>query len=163
MTEMKKYIKCLLMLLVAVVATSCSKDEIPMTSTVDLAGEWMVSFDINGEEWGPYMFITYNSNKNDGQEIWLDDLGNFWNPATKVKVPCNVGTLTFGSDIPLENDSEDPITVKVTEGKVTFGGTKTPSGAVADAIEFKIEYSDDPGTVYVAHGYRRTGLQGGAE
>lgn len=158
---MKKFIKYTLMLLVALVATSCSKDEIPMTSTVDLAGEWMVTVEADEKAWGPCMFITYNTNKNDGQEIWLDDLGNFW--GSKVKLPCNLGSLTFGSDTPVDNVGYDPITVKVTDGKVTFGGTKTPSGAVADAIEFKIEYSDDPGTVYVAHGYRRTGLQGGAE
>lgn len=149
------------MLLVAVVSVSCSKEEIPMTSTVDLAGEWMVTIDADGYSDGPFMFITYNSNKNDGQEIWLDDLGNFW--GTKVKVPCNVASLTFGSETPAENVDYDPITVKVTDGKVTFGGTKTPSGAVADAIEFKLEYSDDPGVVYTAHGYRRTGLQGGEE
>lgn len=158
---MKRYIRYTLMLLAAVVFTACSKEDIPMTSTVDLAGEWMVTVETDGASYGPYMFITYNTNKNDGQEIWLDDLGNFY--GTKVKIPCNVSSLTFGSDTPADNAAYDPITVKVTEGKVVFGGTKSPSGMPADAIEFKLEYSDDPGTIYTAHGYRRTGLQGGAE
>ena len=54
----------------------------------------MVTIDADGYSDGPFMFITYNSNKNDGQGIWLDDLGNFWR--TKVKVSCNVAFLTFG-------------------------------------------------------------------
>lgn len=159
---MKRLMKYMLMIVVAFIATSCSKDEIPMTSTVDLAGEWMVTVEAEGGfSYGPVMFITYNTSANDGKEIWLDDLSNFW--GTKVKVPCDVNAKTFGSTTPADNQDYDPITVTVTNGKVIFGGTKTPSGAVADAIEFQIEYSDDPGTVYTAHGYRRTGLSGGAE
>lgn len=158
---MKRYFKYAFMMLAMVLSlASCSKDEIPMTSTVDLAGEWMVTVE-GMEDYGTFMFITYNTNANDGKEMWLDDLGNFW--GTKVKVPCDVNSLTFGSSTPADNQDYDPITVTVTDGKVTFGGTKTPSGMPADAIDFKVEYSDDPGTVYVCHGYRRTGLQGGAE
>ena len=47
---MKKYITYILALMLAVVVSSCSKDEIPMTSTVNLAGEWMVCAYIGEEQ-----------------------------------------------------------------------------------------------------------------
>lgn len=152
------------MLLAVAVFSACSKEDIPMTSTVDLAGEWMVTVDVveNGEViadpygMGQLMIITYNTNADNGKEMWLDDLGNFW--GTKVKIPCNVGDRTFGSSTPVDNHDHDPITVTVTSGKVIPNGTLTPSKMPADAIEFHIEYSDDPGTDYYVHGYRRTGF-----
>lgn len=147
------------MLLVALVASSCSKEDIPMTSTVDLAGEWMVTAYVGEEEiYGPFMVLTYNTNADDGKEIWINELSAFWDPSLQVKVPCNISTLTFGSDQSLVNANGDNFTVIVKNGKVTFGGTKTPSGKPADAIEYQVEYSDDPGTVYTFKGYRRTGL-----
>ena len=43
---MKKYINLTLMLLGIILLGSCSKEDVPMTSTVDLAGEWMVTVDV---------------------------------------------------------------------------------------------------------------------
>lgn len=136
-----------------------------MTSTVDLAGEWMVTIDgILGDEkyedvygMGQMLWITYNTNADNGKEIWLDDLQSFWE--TKVKIPCDVNALTFGSSTPVPNQYYDDCDITVTGGKVTFGGALTPSGMTADKIEFYITYSDDEnGFTYYAHGYRRTGF-----
>lgn len=147
-----------------VIFGSCSKEEIPMTSTVDVAGEWMVIADIidgdniyeDGYGMGQMLWITYNTHANNGQEIWLDDLGSFWE--TKVKVPCNVADRTFGSSTPAQNEYYD-CQVTVTDGKITPNGAVTPSGMPADKFECYVTYSDDTSSYkYYIHGYRRTGF-----
>ncbi len=161
---MKKIMRFTLMLAAALLLGACSKEEIPMTNTVALAGEWMMTVDIvDGDEvledpygLGQMLFITYNVNDDSAKEMWLDDLGNFW--GTRVVIPCSVESMTFGSSTPVDNVDYDPIKVTVTNGKITPGGTTSPSGMPADAIECYIEYEDDPGTIYYIHGYRRTGF-----
>lgn len=160
---MKKMLKYTVVALLALVFSACEKEPIPVTSTVDLAGEWMVTATVGGEPvYGPFMVLTYNTSDDNGTELWINELNNFWNPSLKVKVPCNAKAQTFGADKDLVNanqpSGQTDFTVKVTNGKVTYNGTKTPSGKVADAIEYTVEYSDDPGTHYVFKGYRRTGL-----
>ena len=152
------------MLLGIILFGSCSKEDIPMTSTVDLAGEWMVTVDIidgdnvyeDGYGMGQMLWITYNTNADNGKEIWVDDLGSFWE--TKVKVPCDVNSLTFGSTTPQPNAYYDS-DITVYDGKITFGGAVTPSGMPADKFECYVKYSDDEDNyVYYVHGYRRTGF-----
>lgn len=161
---MKKYINYALLLMGIAIFSSCSKEDIPMTSTVDLAGEWMVTVDVidgdqvyeDGFGLGQMLWLTYNTNSDNGTEIWLDDTKTFWE--TKVKVPCDIASLSFGSSSPLPNQYYD-CEVTVTDGKVTFGGAVTPSGMPADKFECYITYSDDPdGYKYYVHGYRRTGF-----
>lgn len=140
-----------------------------MTSTVELAGEWMVTVDVidgddvyeDGYGLGPMLWITYNTNADNGKEIWLDALQSYWAKylwATKVKVPCDLNSLSFGSSTPVANQAED-CEVTVTGGKVTLGGAVTPSGMPADKFECYLTFSDDEdGYVYYVHGYRRTGF-----
>lgn len=166
---MKKTINLSFLIIGMLLFSSCSKEEIPMTSTVDLAGEWMVTIDIiDGEEiiedgfgFGQILWITYNTNSDDGKEIWLDNLGNystyFWN--TKVKLPCNLNDLTFGSPNPVANQTKNVCDITVTGGKVTYGGAVTPSGMPADKIECYLTYSiDKKPWIYYIHGYRKTGF-----
>lgn len=162
---MKKIINLTLLLIGAVLFSSCEKEDIPMTSTVNLAGEWMVTVDvIVGDQiyedaygLGQLLWITYNTNADDGKEIWLDDLQSFWD--TKVKIPCDVNALTFGSATPVPNEYYEDCDITVTDGKVTFGAAVTPSGMPADKFECYITYSDDDyGYTYYVHGYRRTGF-----
>ncbi len=161
---MKKYINYALLLMGIAIFSSCSKEDIPMTSTVNLAGEWMVTVDVidgndvyeDGFGLGQMLWLTYNTNADNGTEIWLDDTATFWE--TKVKLPCDVNTLTFGSSTAVPNEYYD-CDVTVTGGKITFGGAVTPSGMPADKFECYITYSDDPdGYTYYVHGYRRTGF-----
>lgn len=161
---MKKYIKYALLSLIAVFMSACSKDDVPMTSTVDVAGEWMVIVDVvDGDDvyedpygLGQLMWITYNTNADNGKEIWLDDLGSFWE--FKVKEPCDVVSRTFGSSTPAQNAYYD-CTVTVSDGKITPNGALTPSGMPADKFECYITFSDDEdGYTYYVHGYRRTGF-----
>lgn len=140
-----------------------------MTSTVDLAGEWMVTLDVIIDDevhedyfgFGQILWITNNTSADNGKEIWLNNLGNydvyFWN--TKVKLPCDLNTLTFGSSTPVANQTSDQCDVTVTGGKVTLGGAVTPSGMPADKFECYITYSDDEDPwIYYIHGYRKTGF-----
>lgn len=43
---MKKYINYAILLIGMIFFNACSKEDIPMTSTVDVAGEWMVTVDV---------------------------------------------------------------------------------------------------------------------
>lgn len=153
-----------------VMFTSCEKDEIGGTATEALAGQWYVTFDgvdANGEvtfadpfEVGRKLLLTYNTSSNDGKEIFVDDLKKFWD--FKVKVPCNVSALTFGSTTATV-DLNNGIDVELTDGKILKGAAVTPSGAAADSICFYVVFSDDK---YVGKywdkirvsGYRYTGL-----
>ncbi len=149
--------------------TSCEKDEIGGTATEALAGQWYVVYDgvdENGEVTmedpfgvGRTLLLTYNTSKNTPNEIFIDDLGNFWE--YKVKVNSNASNLTFSA-----NDSIDyynGITIDITDGKILKGATHTPSGAVADSIVFYVAFEDDE---YIGaywdkirvSGYRYTGL-----
>lgn len=160
------------MMLAAVSFSSCDKDEIGNTNAVDLAGEWMVNVDIIDEDGsilyedpyglGSVMILTYNTNVDDGTEIWVNDLRTFWDYA--VKVPCNIQALTFGSLTPTENYKYEDCDVTLWDGKITPNGTVTPSDMPADAIEYKVTFSDDDnGFIHWVHGYRRTGLNFGEE
>lgn len=175
MYDMFKTLKYTLLALLAVTVCSCEKEEIGMTATVDLAGEWMVSVDAVGPDGsvvmedpfglGNIQIITYNSAANRPDELVVNDLGGFWE--FTVKVPCNVEAKVFGSDSWLDNMAYES-KVKVFNGSVVFGGALTPSGMPADAIEFEVAFDDDENGAYgidhyLVKGYRRTGLNGGAE
>ena len=98
---MKKVIY-LLMMCAGVLLSSCEKDEIGGTATEALAGEWTVTVDaVDGsgnvveEDFfglGRVMLNTYNTAANLPTEMYVDDLGNFWE--YKVKVQSDVNTLT---------------------------------------------------------------------
>lgn len=174
---MKKYIQYILPLVAVVMMTSCAKEEIGNTATVDLSGEWMVTVDAvddNGEVvledpfgLGYVQMITYNTAANTPTEMWLSDLGNFWDFTVKVK--CDNSAQTFGNSAPVANTAYEDCDVTVTGGKVVYGGTKSPSGNVVDSFQCYVSFSDDDYpeaygyTKYLIKGYRRTGLAGGEE
>lgn len=170
---MKKYIKLTLMLLGLVIFSSCSKEEIPMTSTVNVAGEWMVTIDvIDGEDvyedwFGPMLWITYNTNADNGKEIWINSLNPklnaFWFNAI-AKIPCDTEALTFGSDSPVVNTFYEDATVTVSGGKITLNEDLSPSGMPVDKFECTLTFSNDQyGYTYYVHGHRRTGFAADGE
>lgn len=173
--DMFKTLKYTLIALITAALSSCEKEDIGMTATVDLAGEWMVTVDAVGPDGSVVMddpfglgyiqIITYNSAANRPDEIIVNDLEGFWD--FTVKVPCDINAKQFGSDSWLDNMAYD-CKVKIFNGKVEFGATETPSGMPADAIEFEVAFDDDSNGAYgidhyLVKGYRRTGLNGGAE
>lgn len=163
---MKKAIY-LLMLVVSMVFTSCEKDEIGGTATEALSGEWYVTVDLADDNGnvvledcyglGRFMLNTYNTAANNANEIWVDDLGNFWQ--FQVKASADINNLTFQTNGSVANNYYE-CNVTIESGKIIPNGATTPHGTPADAIEFIISFDDDDplGTKYKISGYRYTGL-----
>lgn len=162
---------------VLVAFTSCEKDEIGDTATVEMAGDWYVTVDAVDENgqlvysddelfgMGNIHVLTYNTSANDSKEMIISDMGNFWD--FTVKIECDPTQLTFRTTTTEENnlvEGYDDINVTVTGGKIVLGGAVTPSGQKADSIEFFVTFSDDDYpenygyAKYRVHGYRYTGF-----
>lgn len=139
------------------------------TSTKDMSGDWYVQTLVDGKVVADYALITtYNTSANDGKDMWIDDhLFHVW--GFKVKVPVTLSSSSFtGQNLAssvVDDDTKTPdvvetydINVTITEGTVTKNGATSTGGHTVDAISFKAEFSDDPGTVYEIKGYKRTGF-----
>lgn len=166
------YIKKIsILLMIATVFFSCDQVEestIETTSVESMSGDWYIQRYIKGEEpSGNYHLITtYNTSKNNGEEMWIND--NVTDYAYKFKVPVNIDNLSFSgsniaSSIDYDDDDTTPpyeITVTVSNGKVTLNDTETKGGNITNGISFDITFSDDTpaGTVYTVKGYKRTGF-----
>lgn len=125
------------------------------TATQAVAGEWYTTFNVAGDVGGGYSLITTsNTAANVANEFLITDNGNQWD--YKVKSPLNLDAKTFGGT-DLQNIAYD-IKVNITDGKILPGAATTTGGNVTDSIYFKIEFTDDPGTIYEVAGYRRTGF-----
>lgn len=125
------------------------------TATQAVAGEWWVTFSLGGEDLTGYtLTTTSNTAANSTNEFLVTDNANQWD--YKVKCPLNLDAKSFGG-ADLQNLSYD-IKVAITDGKILPGAATSSGGNVTDSIYFKIEFSDDPGTVYEVAGYRRTGF-----
>ena len=184
---MKKSLYSIFALIAMLVAfTSCEKDEVENTATVEMAGEWHVHVSAldpaTGEEidddWfgdGNYNITTSNTAANVANEMWLVDANATYYPY-QVRIDVNPSTMTFNSSTDAENlfgasdflaqyDIDAGATVTITDGKIVKNGTKTPSGQPADYIEFYVSFGDDPfpameGTAekYKVSGFRYTGF-----
>ncbi len=170
---MKKAIY-LLMMCMGVAFTSCEKDEIGGTATEALAGEWYVTVtavDDNGTTvyeddelfgLGNTFLLTYNTAANVATEMYVSDLGYFWDYT--VRVNCDVNSLTFSTNGSVANEAYDDCNVTIEDGKILSGAATTPSGMPADSIVFYVSFSDDPYPAaygyakYKVSGYRYTGF-----
>ena len=167
---MKKAIYLLLMAVCAVM-TSCEKEEIGGTATQALAGEWYVTADavdkygnVLEEDFfgiGHFHVNTYNTAANVPNEIWVDDLGNFWE--FKVKASADVNNCTFSTPDSVANAYYD-CKVLIEGGKILPDAATTPHGTAADSIVFYVSFNDDTCpenfgfAKYRISGYRYTGL-----
>ena len=141
---------------------ACQKYEDPKitdTSTYPLSGEWWVRLmDEGGNVLVDYVpFLTYNTSSNKGDSMWVDDEGNTWQ--FKVKAACDVKNKTFKTDSTVSVYPGYNIKVDIKDGTVILKGAKTKTGNVTDSIYMKIGFEDDPGTVYIIAGFRRTGFK----
>ena len=160
---MKKVLYFAALLLTMVLATSCQKEEIGGTATESLAGDWYVQANIvDGSDviedpynLGRFHIATYNTAANSSNELWVDDLENFWQ--FKVKASADVNGLTFGATS-AQNEYYD-CTLTITNAKVIKNGGTQNNGSKADYITMDIEFSDDPGTIYRLEGVRYSGLE----
>lgn len=131
---------------------SCEKDEIGGTATEDMAGQWYVHVDAVDENGdlvysddelyglGNFLLLTYNTSDNSKDQLFVDDLDNFW--SFKVKTYCNLSTKSFGENGFAENLSYES-GVNLTEGSIMFDAATTPSGMPSDSIMFYVEFDDD--------------------
>src|SRR6266481_3858954 len=148
---MKKII--LIVSVIVFVFTSCQKAKDPgATSAVKVANEWWVTLTLNGDDIGTghFKMATYNTSANDNN-IWVDDYLNGWQ--IKIKVPVDYTNLTF-STMGAQNEYYN-ITVNLTDGKILPKLGHSKSGNIADSIHMKLEFSDDPGTIYEMNGVER--------
>lgn len=170
---MKKSI-IIMLAAIAFVATSCKKEKIEGTATQEASGQWSVALNCIDDEGnamgdlfgvGQFLILTYNTNDDAPDKIYIDDLGNFW--AFKVKADLDLQNLTFSVQEGISEfvDDEGPydIAVTITNGKILKGAATTPSGMPADSIVFDILFEDDEYVgVYYDHmrieGFRYTGF-----
>lgn len=127
-----------------------------------LAGEWYVTYTVGGDVWASNSKIsTFNTAADNGNEMWIDDDGNFWGLKSVIK--CNPENNTFSAAA--ADELYYGITVDIVNGKVLPGAGTTAAGNVTDSIYFEITYNDidsdtgelDPTTAIVG-GVRRTGF-----
>lgn len=132
--------------------TSCEKDEIGGTATEATAGQWYVSVNAVDENnnvvfededlfgLGQFLILTYNTSDNKADEMFVDDLGNFWD--FKCKVKNNINDLTFATEGAAENYNYD-MQLTITDGKILPGAGVQKNGSPADSISFYVVFSDD--------------------
>lgn len=168
---MKKVLYFAALLLTMTLATSCEKEEVGNTATVETAGQWYVTVDAVDESGnvvfedadlfglGRNLLLTYNSSANNPNEMIVDDLGNFWE--YKVKVVVDPVNMTFATNTTEDNnlveDYED-VNVTITGGKIVKNGGVQNNGSKADYIEFYVAFSDD--SYPAAYGYAKYHVYG---
>ena len=155
----------------SVLLLSCDQDDpnVKHTNTEALAGEWFVTYTLDGaDEGGGYStIITSNTAANTASEILVTDYvdpndteGHFW--SYKVKANADVNAKTFSASNAVSSaivdDEPYPIKINITNGKVIRNGGFSKTGVVVDSIYFEIEFEDDPGNTYIASGHKRTGF-----
>lgn len=166
---MKKYISILALTLgLCLGFASCSveTDEPAGGTAVEkMAGHWVVVADIieDGDIYedpygiGEWSLYTYNTANDDNDQMWLSDFGNFWD--FTLKVPIDLNAKTFKCDhVFIYNDGDEDQFCTITDGKIIENGGLNVNDKLTDAIEFKIEFTDDPGTIYYIHGVRYSGF-----
>jgi len=142
----------------AVALTSCSKKEDPGgTEAEKLANEWWAELKLDGDNvYGPGQFAhiaTYNTAANTN-EIWVDDMHGLWD--FKVKAIADLSALTFKANQAVSVIPGYDIKVTITDGKVIPNAGHSKTGNVTDSIYMKVEFEDDPGTIYTIEGHGRT-------
>lgn len=151
---MKKILYFATMLL-AMVMTSCSKEEIGGTATQEVAGDWYVravGCDANDniifEDEDLYLAgnwhcLSYNTAANDPTKMIIYDEGNFWDYMVVVNVDQK--SMTFSTP---NNDFADNLAyeskVKIWGGKIVMNGGVQNNGSAADHIEYNVIFDDDP-------------------
>ena len=145
-----------LIVAVVLIASSCQKLKDPgATAAVKVANEWWVTLDLDGTEdyygIGHQKIATYNTAANDNH-MWVDDYQDIW--PFKFQTSVDYNNLTFSTTAAQSEYTN--ITVNVTEGKILPKLGHSKSGNVVDSIHMKVEFSDDPGTIYDINGVERT-------
>ncbi|HEY0680011.1 MAG TPA: lipid-binding protein [Chitinophagaceae bacterium] len=137
--------------------SACSeKPDIEHTPTEKMAGEWYTQYFSGGAALTDHhVILTYNTSNPNSNQIWVDD-HEIWTFKAKFDVDAN--SLSFKPMNSTDNVAHTGVTLKVYEGKIIPKAGKSKSGNIVDSIYLKVEFSDDPGTVYEIKGHQRTGF-----
>ena len=150
---MKKVIY-LATLLFCTTLASCEKEEIGGTATENIAGDWYVTVDPadeNGDvipgyedffDVGRIHILTYNTAANTDDQLYVDDLGEFWE--FKVKTTSDAKNMTFATNGAVANEAYEDCDVTITGGKILPKAGHQNNGSPADSIVFYVSFSDDP-------------------
>ncbi len=144
-------------LLSTVLTSSCSKKpDFENTATYKMAGEWFVKFYEGGAAVTNYhKIISYNTADPNSNQVWVDDLD--FQPF-KAKFDIDYANLAFKAAAGVPNLAGTGNTIKVLEGKVLPGAGHSKTGVVVDSFYIKLEFSEEPGTIYDVKGHQRTGF-----
>lgn len=166
---MKKiFLLAAMALMMSLSFTSCEKDEIGGTATQEMAGDWYVTVTAVDDEGntvfsddelfglGRIHMLTFNTNDNVANKMYVYDEGNFW--GFKVQTSCNQSSKTFATSGAAVNESGDEIEVTITDGKILPKAGRQNNGSAADSIVFYVNFSDD--TYPEAYGYAKYKVSG---
>lgn len=150
--------RILSLILLVSVLNSCKKNlpDVGATSAVSMANEWWAQLKLDGEDvYGGYYakIATYNTAAN-SNEIWVDDFHGLYD--FKVKATADFNNLTFSANQAESVIDGYNIKVNITDGKIFPGLGHSKTGNVTDSIYMKVEFEDDPGTIYTIEGHART-------
>lgn len=136
---------------------SCSKKpDVEYTSTYKMSGEWYTKYYDGGAAVTDYhKMLTYNTSDPASNKVWVVDT-LVW--PFKARFDVDYTSLAFKSLAATDNLQVPGEKVKVYEGKVIPLGGRSKSGVIVDSIYLKVEFTDDPGTVYEIRGHQRTGF-----
>lgn len=152
-----KKILVLIVMTLAIFSSCSKKPEIKGTAAETMANEWWAELKLDGDNvYGPGAFAkiaTYNTSTNTN-EIWVDDMHGLWD--FKVKTTADFNALTFSANQAISVISGYEITVNVTDGKIFPDQGHSKTGNLTDSIYMKVEFEDDPGTIYTIEGHART-------
>lgn len=154
----RKFFKIGLMLAgAALVFSACSKKpDVEYTGMEKMAGEWFTQYFTGGAAvTDHHKILTYNTSDPASGKIWVDD-HDVW--PFKAKFDVDPQQLVFKAADNVDDVAHPGVKIKVYEGKVIPRGGRSKSGNVVDSIYLKVEFSDDPGTVYEIKGHQRTGF-----
>ena len=136
------------------------------TAVEKMAGHWVVVADIieDGEVYedpygiGTWDLYTYNTADDSKDQMWLSDFDNFWAFTLKVDIDLNAKTFSVNHGYMYTDGDDVDQFCTITDGQIIENGGLNVNDKLTDAIEFKIEFTDDPGTIYYIHGVRYAGF-----
>jgi len=161
-------------LFAATTILSCSSDDpnIKHSATESIAGEWFVTYSVDGTDVnGGYSgIITSNTSANVATEMLITDYvvpnatsGNFWSYKIKAQLDPKTNKFIANESVSSALYHDEPYGIKVNELNVGVfkNGGKSKTGVTVDSIYFELQFEDDDpsfGTTYVVSGHKRTGF-----
>jgi hypothetical protein len=170
--KMKNILSKLFMLIFMVSFFSCETMddyEVEYSPVWPLAGEWWVTYSVDGSQIGGHSKLyTYNTAADVAEEMWVD--GTFANVVGgsgqdlpyKFKVVSNPAETSFSASN-VEN-TVDGTEFSVSNGTVIEDGGTSIIGVTTDSIAFEMTVADpaayglNSGDVILVSGIRRTGF-----